>query len=230
MGSPATRDGLLAAAEGLFLANGYDRVSVRAICAAADANPAAVHYHFGSKEQLVTELLEARLAPLWTDPLDTFDAGSQGVPDLVRRVLTPFLEIQGEPLGRLHLQLLNRFVHAHPTASWTRPWFQLDRWSGLLAELVDGLEPADAARRWTFAFQLILVCFGDDHRLSDNAVDALAGFVVAGLAAPATTSASTVLSKEAVESCPRSPIPSHRPPSAHSRCATGSSSAPPSRG
>ena len=38
-----TRDALLAVAERLFLADGYDKVSVRAICAAAEANPAAVH-------------------------------------------------------------------------------------------------------------------------------------------------------------------------------------------
>ncbi len=47
-----TRERLLTVAERLLLESGYDSVSVRAINAAAGANPAAVHYHFGSKRVL----------------------------------------------------------------------------------------------------------------------------------------------------------------------------------
>ncbi|NBE52512.1 TetR/AcrR family transcriptional regulator [Streptomyces boluensis] len=53
----ATRQRLIRAAERLFAAQGVDAVSVRAINAAAGQGPASVHYHFGSKENLVAEVL-----------------------------------------------------------------------------------------------------------------------------------------------------------------------------
>src|SRR5438034_4555453 len=56
-----TRGRLLDAAERLFLEGDPESVSVRMINAAASLNPAAVHYHFGSKEGLVLALLEDRL-------------------------------------------------------------------------------------------------------------------------------------------------------------------------
>ncbi|NEW30224.1 TetR/AcrR family transcriptional regulator, partial [Nocardia cyriacigeorgica] len=65
-----TRERLLAAAERLLLESGYERVSIRAVCAAAEVNPAAVHYHFGSKQALVAALLQSRLGPLWEASLD----------------------------------------------------------------------------------------------------------------------------------------------------------------
>ncbi|MCZ0975134.1 helix-turn-helix domain containing protein [Streptomyces albulus] len=53
----ATRQRLIKAAERLFAAHGVDAVSVRAINAAAGQGPASVHYHFGSKENLVAAVL-----------------------------------------------------------------------------------------------------------------------------------------------------------------------------
>ena len=181
----STRSALLAAAESLFLADGFDNVSVRAICAAANANPAAVHYHFGSKDRLAVELLEDRMAPMWSDPLDRFDPDTDGIAELVDVVLAPFVEIQQDPIGRLHLRLLSRFALSHPEASWTRPWFRLDQWSGVLSRLVDGLHEDDSRRRWGLAFTLILTRFAGEHPLSDAAVNALGDFVVAGLSTPA---------------------------------------------
>jgi AcrR family transcriptional regulator len=48
-----TRRRLVSSAEQLFSEHGVDGVSLRAINAAADVGPAAVHYHFGSKQGLV---------------------------------------------------------------------------------------------------------------------------------------------------------------------------------
>jgi AcrR family transcriptional regulator len=53
----ATRQRLVRAAERLFAAQGVDTVSVRAVNAAAGQGPASVHYHFGSKENLVAAVL-----------------------------------------------------------------------------------------------------------------------------------------------------------------------------
>lgn len=55
-----TRQRLLDAAERLFADRGLDSVSVRDITEAAEANTAAIHYHFGSKQDLIAATLERR--------------------------------------------------------------------------------------------------------------------------------------------------------------------------
>ncbi|MFE0751744.1 TetR/AcrR family transcriptional regulator [Gordonia sp. NPDC058843] len=182
-----TREALLTVAERLFLADGFDSVSVRAICAAADANPAAVHYHFGTKDQLTIALLESRLGPLWADPLASLDPAGTPIAQVVDVVVKPFVDLQGDPTGHLHLRLLARFVFAHPAANWTSRWFDLDPFADMLADAVPGLTATDARRRWALAFQLILLRFGGTETLSPAAVTALTGFATAGLTAPAAT-------------------------------------------
>src|SRR5688500_5557265 len=58
----ATPDRLLDAAERIFAEQGIEAASVRAITTAAGANIAAVHYHFGSKHDLVQALVNRRVA------------------------------------------------------------------------------------------------------------------------------------------------------------------------
>src|SRR6476646_6905580 len=53
----ATRAKLVKVAERLFAAQGVDAVSVRAVNAAAGLGPASVHYHFGSKDDLLSAVL-----------------------------------------------------------------------------------------------------------------------------------------------------------------------------
>ena len=59
-----TRDRILDAAERLFVEHGFDGTSMRMITGAANANLAAVNYHFGSKDALVQEVFRRRLADL----------------------------------------------------------------------------------------------------------------------------------------------------------------------
>lgn len=57
-----TRERLLLTAERLFAQSGIDAVSTRQIAgAAAQRNSGALHYHFGSKDQLIDALLALRL-------------------------------------------------------------------------------------------------------------------------------------------------------------------------
>jgi AcrR family transcriptional regulator len=55
----ATRAQLLEAATAVFTDAGYHAATIREICQRAGANVAAVHYHFGGKEALYTEVLSA---------------------------------------------------------------------------------------------------------------------------------------------------------------------------
>lgn len=173
-----TRDRLLAAAERLLLTERYDDVSVRGICTEAGANPAAVHYHFGSKEALVAALIEDRLGPIWADRLATVDSVS--VPDVVDAVIGPFVELAADPVGRLHLRLLAQLVLGRHPMTWNRHWFHMDSWIGMLPDLSE----SDSRRRWTLAFDLMITRFGTGDDLSDRSVAALRDFVIAGLTAP----------------------------------------------
>lgn len=48
----STRERLLAAAMQVFAERGYEAATIREICSRAEANVAAVHYHFGDKRSL----------------------------------------------------------------------------------------------------------------------------------------------------------------------------------
>jgi AcrR family transcriptional regulator len=182
--SAATRERLLTAAERLLLTERYDDVSVRRICTEAGANPAAVHYHFGSKEALVAALLEERLGALWADRLTEVTAAAGPVADLVDAVLTPFTDLAADPLGRLHLRLLAQCVIDRQVGPWQQQWFRIDSWAGLLP----GVGERESRRRWMLAFDLVIMRFGraaaEDRALSPEAVATLRTFVVAGLTAP----------------------------------------------
>jgi AcrR family transcriptional regulator len=53
-----TKDALLAAAIEVFADKGFDSATVRDICGRANANVAAVNYHFGGKDALYAAVLE----------------------------------------------------------------------------------------------------------------------------------------------------------------------------
>lgn len=55
----ATRDAIAAAATDMFAEHGYDGASVRAIAGEAGIDPALVIRHFGSKEELFLEVMQA---------------------------------------------------------------------------------------------------------------------------------------------------------------------------
>lgn len=181
-----TRERLLTVAERLLLESGYDAVSARAINSAAGMNPAAVHYHFGSKDALIAALLETRLAPVWQRRLDELaERGRAGwvptVPELVDLVVNPFAELAADPVGRLRLRLLAMVVLERKEPVWTSRWFGLRPWIELLREARPELSKTEAAQRWLLAFGLVLQFFGDGMP-AEVPVGTLRAFVTAGLA------------------------------------------------
>ena len=98
-----TKEKILDTAERLIGEHGYAATSLRHIIAEAGVNLAAVHYHFGSKEELldaavarkVTPVNEARVA--WLDRLEA-EAGSG--PMVVEKVLEAFLIPTAEVASR----------------------------------------------------------------------------------------------------------------------------------
>ena len=69
----ATQQRLLVSAEKLFASNGYAGVTMREVAKASRSNVAAAHYHFGSKEGLVMEMLRHRIAPINAERIRMLD-------------------------------------------------------------------------------------------------------------------------------------------------------------
>jgi AcrR family transcriptional regulator len=112
-----TRERLLDAAEQFFLEHGYDGTSSRMITAGADANLAAVNYHFGGKEGLFHAMLAGRLDVLHAERLallDRYERDAAGKPLSCERILTalfiPALALARDPArgGKDFLRLLGR--------------------------------------------------------------------------------------------------------------------------
>jgi len=69
-----TRGAILAAARRCLLADGYANLSTRHVALAAEVPLSQIHYHFGSKRQLILAVLEAENARLLERQRQMFDA------------------------------------------------------------------------------------------------------------------------------------------------------------
>ncbi len=146
MGRPSTRDKLLDCAEALFGDHGLEGVSLRAINTKAGLSPAALHYHFGSKDALLEALLERRMPALMERRrrlLDELSAATK--PPTTRSVLAalvlPLVELvaEGHEDGLRYLRLIHR-LQADRNLD---PQFVIDRWPGGVGRLVPLLRKAN---------------------------------------------------------------------------------------
>jgi len=171
-----TRAQLLDVAERLFLARGYDAVSVRTINAEAGMNPAAVNYHFGTKQDLVAALLEDRLAQLPGTP----EIGLS-IEAIVAQSVDPLLELAvAGDLGRLHVQLLARTIRGGWPVHFGSEAFSLDRWADAVAVAVPHVPRPVLRGRWDLTVRLILGVVGRVY--VDR--DVLVAFLIGGVTAP----------------------------------------------
>src|SRR5215469_16370846 len=87
-----TKQKILATAQKLIADQGYSGTSLRQIIGEAGVNLAAVHYHFGSKEELLDELIMRKAGPVNAERLarlERLQAG--GTPPTTEKVLEAFL-------------------------------------------------------------------------------------------------------------------------------------------
>jgi AcrR family transcriptional regulator len=105
-----TRDKILDAARELFIAEGYDGVSMRRVAERIEYSPTAIYVHFADKEQLFRELCQAdfaRLASVFQD-----FANLPNPIERIKRIGSAYIEF-----GRLfpnHYKLM--FMTPHPLA------------------------------------------------------------------------------------------------------------------
>ena len=203
-----TKNTILDAAELLMAEHGINGVSLRAILAEAEANSAALHYHFGSREAVVEAILARRGRAITLrrrEMLDELDARdyAPNVYDLVNAVVDPMIETlqtQGES-GRRFLRFIARLQSdrsgIHHTLEERHFPDVLERVAKMLAQACPHLEEAERKRRAMMMVDTMLQSLAnadamtkewrsDDHEdaLMEHA-ESLKSFLAGGLSAPA---------------------------------------------
>lgn len=137
-----TRQQLLQAAGQVFAEHGYAKATSKEICARAEANIAAVNYHFGGKDELYAAVLEEAHRRLIS--IETLAAAAQSRMDS-RAKLKAFLgrivgEIANRDAGAWELRVLSRELLSQSAlmdrmiASQVQPKVKI--FSGIVAEIM----------------------------------------------------------------------------------------------
>lgn len=219
MSGQETRDRILDAAETLFVTHGFAKTSIRAVTQQAGVNVAAVHYHFGSKDDLIREVLLRRIEPVNRERLRLLDAclDSAEPPSLeciVNAFIEPAVRLGGDdsPAGAVIPRLLGR-IHSEPGEAFHQALVELfaetkRRFSIALSRALPGLSPTDLIWRLNFLVGALAHSIGAPHLLrhiSNGLCDPaetettrrqLLAFVCAGLRAPSIEARDTSPSEE----------------------------------
>jgi AcrR family transcriptional regulator len=129
----ATKQKILDTAEGLIAAQGFAATSLRQIISTAGVNLAAVHYHFGSKEELLDQLIRRKVTAVNEEReklLARFEEEAGSAPVPVEKILAAFFEPMIETGSRnpQFVRLMGRMIgegmipsiihkHFHPTTT-----------------------------------------------------------------------------------------------------------------
>lgn len=138
----------MAAATEAFARGGYNGVSLRDIAARLDMTPAGVLHHFGTKEELLTAVLEARdRDEVDRDHYSTFPHGADYLAHMVRTVQ---LNAERRGITQLYTVLAGESVaDEHPAQDWFRSRYDglrqiVDRALRRAAEVPDGVLVAES--------------------------------------------------------------------------------------
>ena len=88
----STRDRLIEVSGELFAERGFDSVSLRMITESANANLAAVNYHFGSKEELILAVVEDIVGPVNEKRLEQLGGINSNSPNSLRAIIHAFID------------------------------------------------------------------------------------------------------------------------------------------
>ena len=202
-----TKTRLLDAAEQLFAEHGIAETSLRDITTHAEANLAAVNYHFGGKDGLLAAVFDRRLRPVNQERLEligAFESAAGGRPVPLEQILyanlaPPFrtLDEWGES-GQRFMRIVAR-INADPSSSIHQAFLRhfdgiRKRFLAALGRTLPELEPTEVERRFHYSLAAMLhtFCWGaqiaclcahpSDHR--ERVLNSLIEYAVAGLRAP----------------------------------------------
>jgi len=197
-----TQGKILDTAERLFGEHGYGGTSLRQIIAEAGVNLAAIHYHFGSKEELLEHLVERKARPVNEERLvllDRYESEAGGAPVAVEDILKAFLEppmlrVKQQPdfaklMGRLYGEGLMPGIaekHFHTVVT---------RFTAAFSRALPHLSEQELAVRLQFmvgamAHTMLFACRQFSTK-GDLLVRELVAFTIGGLRAPAALGENT---------------------------------------
>lgn len=214
MSTGDTKDRILEAAEALFARQGFVATSLRNVIAEAGVNLAAVHYHFGSKEELIRAVFERRFSPINRRRIELLDEllASAPAPPALEEVLTLLLRpllgaAGGEASDWSRVGILVGRVHTELDLAVKGVFYDqfqevADRYTEVLGSLLPHLSKQDFAYRFHFAIAAMaasLVHPEEIRQISRGRIDPTAdpelflrrwvAFTAGGLRAPAVEGA-----------------------------------------
>ncbi|MDE0103619.1 MAG: TetR/AcrR family transcriptional regulator [Bryobacterales bacterium] len=204
-GRAATKDLVLDAAEALFSAKGVDGVSLRTLTKEAGVNLAAVHYHFGSKEEVVKAVFARRIRPMNRERLAMLDAlegsGRPEVEEIVTALVAPALRLAGDSPDRQRFMRLCARLYSEPAEYLQQLYVDefsqvIDRFERVFRSALPSLSRAEVRRRMHFVVGLLVHTMLNSapvRRWTSGACDpadaestlaAIVSFAAAGMRAP----------------------------------------------
>ncbi len=195
-----TKDKILETAERLIGEQGYAATSLRQIIAEAGVNLAAVHYHFGSKEELLDELVQRKAEKVNAIRMSRLQAlehagGKPGVRVILDAFFEPALEMASS--HPQFVRLMGRVIsegmmpeiaerHFYPT---------VQRFIRALQQALPGIPPAEVAMRGHFMLGALAHTMSSSPKTKKVAardtelrrrMKMLVTFLAAGFSAPAS--------------------------------------------
>ncbi len=198
---------ILDAAEELFASRGFDATSVRAVTRHAGMNPAAVHYHFGSKQILLHALLNRRIAPLNQERLILLDHvlrdGQPTLEGILDAYLRPVLRHANATAGAMSSLLFG--LAADTRAELVDELFGAihQRFHAALRQPLPELSAGEVEERFRFAIAIMLhVASGEidiypsnakslPRRSTEGRLQAIVNFIAHGMRAPGSRNTPT---------------------------------------
>lgn len=178
-GEKATRARILNAALEVFATRGFAASSLREITEKAEANVAAIHYHFGSREVLIQAVMQAVAGPLNRMRLEALErASANGAPKLesvVEALVGPPVMLSFEATGQSRL-LMRLLIQARALPQEATNHAIFEQYDDLAGRFVDAMllaEPRlsreEAFWRYSFAIGALMYIVSDSdqqyHRL-----------------------------------------------------------------
>ncbi len=157
----STNDRILDAAERLFAEEGFHATSLRQITQAADANLAAVNYHFGSKQALLLAVFRRRLDALNQARLERLDhvldaADPPVLEDILKAFVFPAMALthgrhhEGQRFMRILMRAFadqDEQLHRALSAEYAHV---MRRFADAIATALPGTEPVHLRRQLDF--------------------------------------------------------------------------------
>lgn len=206
------RERILAAAEQVFLDEGFELATVRQITLAAEVNVSAVNYYFGSKDELLHAVLNRMMLPYTQARVAALTAAeAAAAPEgptlrqIVEALVRPMVELSRDPSGARPLTRLIQQMRARPSESTLRFFTEsvdpsVFRFINAFQRALPHLPRADVFWRYNFGIGAVMQVLIDSdpatHRLKrlsgdlcdttddDRIIAQLVAFVTAGFSAP----------------------------------------------